>query len=69
AGGLLSASFIDSLPPRLCRVASPSRDRADSGLSPHNHTCAAGRTKKTAELKSESAARIIQLQAADVGGL
>ena len=25
--------------------------------------------KKTAELKSESAARIIQLQAADVGGL
>ncbi|WP_417205342.1 hypothetical protein, partial [Sutterella wadsworthensis] len=46
-GGLLSASFIDSLPPRLCRVASPSRDRADSGLSPHNHTCAAGRTKKS----------------------
>ncbi|WP_278980561.1 hypothetical protein, partial [Sutterella wadsworthensis] len=26
----------------------PSRDRADSGLSPHNHTCAAGRTMRKA---------------------
>ena len=34
-----------SLPPPTCRVASPSPVRADSGLSPHRHTCAAGRTK------------------------
>ena len=34
ADALLSASFISLLPPCLCRVASPSLDRADSGLSP-----------------------------------
>ena len=37
-----------SLPFSTCRVASPSPVRADSGLSPHRHTCTAGRTKQTA---------------------
>ena len=35
-----------SLPSPTCRVASPSPVRADSELSPHRHTCAAGRTNK-----------------------
>ena len=33
--------------PRLARFTRPSPVRADSGLSPHRHTCAAGRSKKT----------------------
>ncbi len=41
-----------SLPPPTCRVASPSPVRADSGLSPHRHTCAAGRTKKMDRLQA-----------------
>ena len=32
--------------PRLARLTRPSPVRADSGLSPHRHTCAAGRTNK-----------------------
>ena len=32
--------------PRLARFTRPSPVRADSGLSPHRHTCAAGRTKE-----------------------
>ncbi len=35
--------------PRLARLTRPSPVRADSGLSPHRHTCAAGRTKQTAQ--------------------
>ena len=34
--------------PRLARLTRPSPVRADSGLSPHRHTCTAGRTKQTA---------------------
>lgn len=39
-----------NLPSPTCRVASPSPVRADSGLSPHRHTCAAGRTNKNPSL-------------------
>ncbi len=31
--------------PRLARLTRPSPVRADSGLSPHRHTCAAGRNR------------------------
>lgn len=37
--------------PRLARFTRPSPVRADSGLSPHRHTCAAGRTKEKGPLR------------------
>mgnify|MGYP000217092486 CR=1 FL=1 len=39
--------------PRLARLTRPSPVRADSGLSPHRHTCAAGRTNKNPGLFSK----------------
>ena len=43
-----------SLPFATCRVAGPSPVRADSGLSPHRHTCVAGRSYKMPALLSDS---------------
>ena len=40
--------------PRLARLTRPSPVRADSGLSPHRHTCVAGRSYKMPALLSDS---------------
>lgn len=40
--------------PRLARLTRPSSVRADSGLSPHRHTCVAGRSYKMPALLSDS---------------
>ena len=40
-------AWVEPLKLNVCRVARPSPSRAVSGLSPHKHTCAAGRPKKT----------------------
>ena len=39
-------AWVEPLKINVCRVARPSPSRAVSGLSPHKHTCAAGRTQK-----------------------